>query len=175
MVLNHESQTSFIPVGGFVERGKTPSQERYVMTMTNDKLAATLAALERGEKPGCPFCGAQMIGRPAPELDSSIIAGWHCGMSTADIRMCGKKYQWMRHRDCYERELAQLREENAKLRVLNEELQAQWMKTPMCHFGQMERELVALRTKVARLESQLSEMRIERDEYRDRWSRSYGV
>jgi hypothetical protein len=73
-----------------------------------DKLAAVLAALGRGERPSCPICHAAMLF----EINETAGHGVHFACGSEVYQGADSVFVDMsRHNDCYEREIAALREE----------------------------------------------------------------
>lgn len=72
-----------------------------------DKVAETLAALARGERPPCPWCGAEVscVGKVPEELCIWGCESCHEGSTDEECR----EATWRRRYRCYEREIAQLK------------------------------------------------------------------
>ena len=83
------------------------------MTDADARIADTLKALREGGKPPCPWCGAR--------LTSIHITGqWVTWACYSEIDTQSSEYR--RENDCYDRQLAALAAECARLRGLLREL-----------------------------------------------------
>lgn len=74
------------------------------MTDTDARIEETLAALRRGEKPPCPWCGAEHSDHSLLRGSSSaLVDHWYCGSSVEYV----DDYRSMqRYETCYRREIA---------------------------------------------------------------------